>query len=441
MFHNVKNKTMKLKSLIALLITLSLTGIGVTQSLAQQGLGIAAIVNDEMISMYDLNTRIDSVIAFAGFSNTPENRQRVAPQVLASLINERVKLQEAARMGFTASPGRIKKSKADLERQNRMKPGQLKEFIARNNLQESSIEEQIKANIVWSRMIGSRYSRDVKITDEEINEVIEKQEKNKGQPEDLVFEIFLPIKQKQNEADVIRLAERLVQQIRKGANFSAIAQNFSQSSSASSGGSLGWTLRKELRPDLKSIVATMQPGQLVGPVRTNEGILIVLLRDTRKSRGLDGPPAGPEKIKLFQLHLALPKAASQDTVNQLLNRARTETRNINGCESMGALAKKIGSPLSGLLGTFEISKISPKMQTLVKNIPAKQPSEPLLISDGVIVLMVCERNAPKAKVRTLEEKRDIVRNQLINQRLGLAAKRYLRDLKRAAFIDIRLGRQ
>jgi hypothetical protein len=55
--------------------------------------------------------------------------------------------------------------------------------------------------------------------------------------------------------------------------------------------------------------------------------------------------------------------------------------------------------------------------------------------------MVCERNAPKAKVRTLEQKRDIVRNQLINQRLGLAAKRYLRDLKRAAFIDIRLGRQ
>ncbi len=440
MFSTLKSKIMDMKWVYSVLLALPLSGLPISSSNAQQALGIAAVVNDEMISMYDLNTRIDSVIAFAGFANTPENRRRFATQVLRTLIDEQIKLQEATRLKVTVKKSKVAVGKADFEKQNRMKPGQLKQFIKNNRLQESSIDEQIKARIIWNEMVASRFARDIKISEEEINEIVEKHQKNKGKPEDLVYEIFLPINKKDQEQDVIRLAERLITQMKKGTSFSVIAQNFSQSSTASSGGALGWTLRGELEQNINNVVQSLRPGQLSKPIRTDEGILIVLLRKTRTSRGLDGPPAGPEKVKLFQLHLALSKNSSSDHVEQQMKRAQLETQNINSCQSMAKLAGKIGSPLSGELGTFEISKISQKMRLLVKNVPSGRSSAPQKIDEGVIVLMVCDRIIPKAIIRTPTQQSAIVRNQLVNERLNLAAKRYFRDLTRASFVDVRLSK-
>jgi peptidyl-prolyl cis-trans isomerase SurA len=433
--------THQARSVSVILLGLCLSAFTIVSGQAQQSLGIAAVVNEEMISMYDLNSRIDSVITFSGISPTPENRRRIAFQVLRGLIDERIKLQEATRLEITASESKLKTAKANFARQNRVEPSALKEFVSRNRLQESTIDEQIKASVVWNKIVATRYRRNVKITEVEINEIIQKHKKNKGKPEDLVYEIFLPVKNSKQEQEAVRLAERLVQQIKKGANFSAIAQNFSQSSSGGRGGTLGWTMRGELEPDLHAVVQTMKPGEIKGPVRTQEGVLIVLLQATRMSIGLDAPPAGPEKVKLFQLHLALQKEVSQEVVAQHLSRLQTETTNLVGCTAFNTLAKKIGSPLSGELGTFPINKISPKMQSLIKSVAAGRSSPPQRTPDGIIVLMVCERIVPEIVVRSDEEKIAIVQSQLINDRLNLAAKRYFRDLKRASFIDVRLGRK
>jgi peptidyl-prolyl cis-trans isomerase SurA len=439
MFSNFKTISKYTKTL---LICFCVTGFALaTQpaSYAQKSLGIAAVVNDDMISMYDLNARLSAVIAFARFPNSQETRRRLAPQVLRGLIDERVKVQEAKRLGITVSPGRVASAKAGLERQTGMKPGQLKEFIKRNQLQESTIDDQMETTVLWNKMVSAKSARNVSISDEEVNEIFEKLKNNKGKLEDLASEIFLPINQPTQEQEVTKLAERLVQQLRKGASFPAIAQNFSQSSSVSSGGDLGWTMRGEHSAELNQIIQTLKPGQLSEPMRTLDGIYIVLLRATRQSRGLDGPPPGPEKVKLYQLHMALPPNPAPELTQQIKSRAQADTWNLIGCKNMDTLAKKIGSPLSGELGTFEISKISPKMQTLVSGVPAGRVSQPQQVPEGVIVLMVCERIAPKVKKIPMETQRNNIKEQLRTERLDLAAKRYIRDLRRASFIDVRLG--
>jgi len=439
MFWAMKLNVKKMKIAIACACAFAAGVFHLSDGYAQQSQRIAAVVNDEMISMFDLNSRLDAVIAFAGIPNTPESRQRISFQVLRSLIDERIKLQEAKLLQINSSPKRIADEKAALERQNGMKPGQLKAFIKRRELQEGTIDEQMESRALWKQMVSMIYSRGISITDDEVNETYEKLKANKGKPEDLVFEIFLPISRPEQEQEVTGLAQRLIQQIKEGGNFSAIAQNFSQSASAAEGGNLGWTLRGNNSVEINQIVQTLKPGQLAGPVRTQDGIYIVLLRATRPSRGLDGPPPGPEKVKLYQLHLALPANSAPELVSQRMQLAETETRGVSGCVNFDRLAKKIGSPLSGELGTFEISKISPKMQSLVKNVPTGQASPPQQVPEGVIVLMVCERTVPKVKKRTPEQQRQIIKNQLLTERLNLAAKRYIRDLRRASFIDVRLG--
>jgi len=67
---------------------------------AQDSISIAAVVNDDVISKRDLEVRERMVISSSHLQDSPETRARLAPQVLRGLIDERLKLQEAQRLGI-----------------------------------------------------------------------------------------------------------------------------------------------------------------------------------------------------------------------------------------------------------------------------------------------------------------------------------------------------
>src|SRR5277367_1435150 len=84
---------------------------------------IAAVVNDEVISVSDLASRIRMVMLSTSIPDTPQARQRLAAQVLRQLIDEKLQIQEAKHKNITATDAEIKKAIATIERQNNMKPG------------------------------------------------------------------------------------------------------------------------------------------------------------------------------------------------------------------------------------------------------------------------------------------------------------------------------
>src|SRR5688572_13791518 len=69
---------------------------------------IAAVVNDEVISVFDIATRMRMIMISSGIPDTPETRQRIASQVLRSLVDERLQLQEAKRQNVTATDNELK---------------------------------------------------------------------------------------------------------------------------------------------------------------------------------------------------------------------------------------------------------------------------------------------------------------------------------------------
>ncbi len=77
---------------------------------------IAAIVNDEVISAFDLVSRIRMVLISSSIPDTPETRQRIAAQVLRSLVDEKLELQEAKRQNVTATDAEINKALEQIER-------------------------------------------------------------------------------------------------------------------------------------------------------------------------------------------------------------------------------------------------------------------------------------------------------------------------------------
>ena len=109
---------------IALVLTASLvSGLGVR---AQEVERIAAVVNDDAISVFDLVQRIKLVIFSSGLPNTPEVMRKIGPQVLRTLIDEKLRLQEAKHRKITVSAAELKAALTQIERNNRLPPGTLK---------------------------------------------------------------------------------------------------------------------------------------------------------------------------------------------------------------------------------------------------------------------------------------------------------------------------
>ena len=405
---------------------------------AQGALRIAAVVNDEMISVYDLKSRIALVAAFSGFENTAETQRRLAPQILQQLISERIRLQEAKELGVEAKDSEINNEKSALELQTKIKPGQLLKSLEANGIDTTTLLNQFKAKIVWSKMIRRKFSRNVQISDSEVDEAIDEIKRNKGKPEYLVSEILLLTDSTEKSTESEQLAPRLVQQILDGANFAAIARNFSQSPSAQKGGNLGWNRVGQLGTELGSAIINLKPGQITNPVRTVDGIYILKLNKHRVSAGLDGPPLGPPTVSLLQFHLPIPSQSSPQQILRIKLDSQTLTNKIKGCNAFDEIAKASGSELSGELGTFRMDQISTQMQGLIKDLPVGKPSIASVISDSIIVLMVCNRQIPVAVKVDLIKIRRQIKNNLTTIQLSLAARRYQRDLRRAAFIEIRL---
>lgn len=399
---------------------------------AQDTLRIAAVVNDEIISAYDVQERARLIASSSDLPVNEQTLQQLSSQVLRTLIDEKLKLQEAERLGIEVSEEDIDNALASIEQRNNMQEGGLVRFLENAGLSLDTMIQQVRADLAWSRMVSGKYSQFVQITDEEVNEALAEYEAAKGQPENRVAEIFIPIDDPTEEQAARQQAEDLVRRLRSGASFQALARNFSQSRSAANGGDLGWLRQGALPQELAPTVQDLQPGQLAGPIRTTTGYYIVLLVDRRIA---GEQPATDVQVRLSQIHLPVPADAPDSTVQKYVQSIREKTGDVNGCDAFEQLGREIGSQLSGSVGTVKLSSLSPDRRNSIDKLPVGEPSEPISVGDAVVVLMVCERIEPESQEPEMTAQR--MRVRLVNERMAIYARKYLRDLRRDAFIEIR----
>lgn len=422
------------------LILMFLSLILITQSPtghAQSSSSIAAIVNEDIISIYDLNARISVVIAFSQLPNTAETRKRIATQTLRNLIDERLRTEEATKAQLSVEDADIKRLIVRFEKQNNIPDNQFETYMASRNLDPYSIEDKFKTQILWERFVRAKYARSVNVSDEDINEVLTNIKKNQGKPEYLLAEIFIPVDTPANENEAAEKINGLMKQLQSGASFRGLATNFSQSPMAAVGGDLGWVRTSQLDKKIAATILQLNPGQVTVPIRGSDGYYIVAIRGKRLSKGLTPPPSQPTTLSLFQVHFALPDKATENDTAAIFETAKAMQGRAKSCKELAPLAKKVGSSLSGDLGTVEFGKLSKSLKTLIGKTPAGKMTEPLATPDGVIILMVCDRNDPVV-VDPVKKFKQLTRRRLEGKLLEHFARQHLRDLRRTAFVDMRL---
>ena len=399
---------------------------------------IAAVVNDEVISIGDLRSRVRMVMLSSNLAPSADTEKRVAAQVLRTIVDEKLQMQEAKRLNVTATDDEVKKAIASIEKQNNMQPGQIDVVLKKYGIERSALVDQVTASIVWAKLVRRLVSQTNPVSDEEIDDALKRLKQSENEPQSRVAEIFLAVDNPQQDAEVRQLAERLIEQMKRGARFSAVAQQFSQSATAAVGGDLGWIRAEQLSPDLGKAVEKMRPGELSPPIRTGAGYYLMLVIDRRAGRAGAGgaADAGPEDttLRIVQVVFALPPQASEAARRAALAEAQNTRAVAKNCEDMLKIGKEKAPQLSSE-GTVRLSQIAPAMRSLVLGLGVGQPSQPILQKNGVGVIMVCDKKAPNAP--TAMPTRDEVNESLMRQRLDTLARRYMRDLRRTAFVDVR----
>ncbi|MEQ8734405.1 MAG: peptidylprolyl isomerase [Rhodospirillaceae bacterium] len=414
---------------VALLAGLLAFGGPTPVAAQQEAMRIAAVVNEDVISLFDVQSRIQLFLITSGIEDTIEIRQRLLPQVMNALIEEKLKLQEARREEIEATEQDVLAAVQLIEQNNGMQPGAFSAMLNEQGIDPGTFYAQVEADVVWLRVVREVLARDISVSEEEVQAVIDRLIANQGKPEYLLGEIFLPIGLGSREADVLDLAQRLSEQARTGTPFPALAQQFSQSPTAAVGGDLGWITTGELEPELDRALVRMNPGEFSDPIRTVSGFTILALRDERATAEASPLMAA---VTLSQVYLPTVgrTALSEQRIDQLSTALQTQ---VSSCDQMNNWATEIGGPGSGPVDLIRIGGLPEAVRDTVLDLPTGRVSPPVDVAGAKLFVMICEREEDSGLPSPNQ-----VYSRLENEKLDTISRQRLRDLRRQALIDVRL---
>jgi peptidyl-prolyl cis-trans isomerase SurA len=399
---------------------------------AQDSMRIAAVVNEDIISELDIFMRLRLAMLSARLNDTPETRDRLMPQVLRSLIDDRLKLQEARRENISVNPADVEKRIDAIGERNNMSREELSAFLRSNGILVEALADQILAELTWARLVQRKLRPRINITDQEINDEARRMRQTAGQTEYKLYQIFLAVDAPDQETDVRDSAERLIEQLRAGAEFESLAQEFSQDEGALKGGNWGWMRLDQMEPAVAKEIQAVPAGDLIGPVRGTGGYYIALARETRVAGSGDTTGAGSVTVK--QILWSLPSNAAESEVNRAISQANTVAGKIENCGQMAEVAGEATPGVYRELGSVPVNDLPEQVQTVAINQPVDVPSSPIRTSQGVGLYMICARQAGDDE----SQSRTGIADRLGQQRLETLVRGYLSDLRRAAVIDIRM---
>jgi peptidyl-prolyl cis-trans isomerase SurA len=391
---------------------------------------IAAVVNNDIVTADDLDGRLMLLMRTSGIPDTPQNRQQLQRRVLQQLIDEKLEMQEAKHFKVVADKGEIERALTNIEARNNMPKGGLDQYLKSAGVPRSTLVDQVTASLIWNKVVEGRYSSDVSVSDTEVADEIARLKADIGKPQSHVAELFLAIDNPQQEPEVKALADRLIQQIRGGVRFPAVAQQFSQSPSAATGGDIGWVTPSQFGPPLDDAIAKMNPGEMSYPIRTSAGYYILYLVDRRTPGQVS---VDDTQFSLVEVVLPVAANATPQQQQKVMAQAQTITDTAKSCDDMAKIAKEQAPQTSTQSPAVRAGDLPPDVKSLVLGLKVSEPSKPLPSRGGIGVIMVCKRADPTAALPT----QDQVYDELMHARLDQISRRYLRDLRRSAYVDIR----
>lgn len=418
-------------------------GESVTQ---QSGLAIAAIVGSQAISSFDVINRMKFIIATTGMSNTPEMLANIRPQVINALINESLQMQEAERNNISVDDQEVAQAIRNIEAQRGIPQGGIAQMLAANHIPEKIFNEQIRAQLAWSKLLAKIVRPRIRISDNEValaNGHLPSVATENKVREDVIKEmeiavISLPVDRPQREAETKKLSHKLYEELRKGVRFEEVARQFSANGDTKS----FWIRPQQLEPNIAKILRSTKQGTITAPIRTHDGFSIIKLLNIKTNKPTVKNNSKPEikktetEVTLKEILLKLKADANEKDVDILLQIGEEISKNPGSCEEKGIanIAGLENFDISVNVRKAVTSELPPALRNLTETMKIGDMSVPFAGAEGVRMYMLC---GTQEVANIPASNSDKIRESIFRQKFELEAQKYLRNLQRGTFIEIR----
>ncbi len=390
-----------------------------------------ALVNETVITGTDVDQRMALVLANNSVKLSDADREQLRLQVLSTLIDETLQIQEAKARDIKVTGTEIDQSFGRIAQNFKKSVPDMRAYLRGIGSSERSLKRQIEAELAWNRYLRRRIEPLVNVGDEEVASIISRLEAAKGTTEFHVREIYLSAPP-EREQEIFSEARALMQDIQQGKrNFDQVALDRSDASTRAKAGDLGWVRASVLPETLAQAANQMQIGQIAGPIAVPGGFSLLALVDKRQVLTADARDA---KLNLRQVSMTFPEGTTQANATSKVAEFAAMIQSIHGCGDVTKAAAALGAEVVDN-DTTRIRDLPQQLQKVILGLQIGESTPPFgSVEDGIRALVLCGRDEPQAgQLPGIEQ----MRSQMEAQAVNLRAEHKLRDLRRDAIVEYR----
>lgn len=398
---------------------------------------IVAIVNDGVITKQEL---AQQVAIIARQIQQQQNVSQISPellekQVLQRMIDVELQLQLAKMNGVSISDQQLNTAIKNIATKHKVSLAEMKKSILAEGISWKKYRSDIRKELLLAKLQQESVG-EITVTDTQVEEYIKANKKNENTQyhlQDIL--LSLPeapsseiLKKKQLQAN------DLINKLRKGADFSKAAVEFSNNEMALKGGDLGFRTLAALPKMFSKQVVSMKAGEIAGPLRAPNGLHIIKLVATK------GQEQAKRYVTLTRVkHILLkvgPGVPSEQVETKIKNLALQIKRGRKFEDIAKNFSDDIGSAKQGGdLGWVHKGETVPEFEKTFQKLKEGQVSQPVKSGFGWHIIMVVGRKKVDDSVAYQKQQ---VRQALFHRKFQEAVANWLQQLKAGSYVQVTL---
>ena len=389
---------------------------------------IIAKVNGSPITSFDIEERLNIFLYEAKLEKNDANKNKFFREVLDTLINEELTIQEAIKI----SPNIYNRAELQAQKliESNFGPGDenIKKNLKSYAVSIQHIKKFFTADILLASIIKNRHEREFDSVAEKVQKKIKSLNLSLKENHYKLSEIKISPNTKIDSNGTLKLINEIIKQINKGANFNSLAQEFSSAKSKINNGKLGWIKETTITKDILTIVQETQVGQITQPIKVNNSYIIYRL----EGKLINGKRDKREDV-LELIKLTHPVNSVNETeILKIKEKIIEDLEKVNNCDDLRSLHFSYGNENNVEEGREQILNLSNNIRREVMFLSDNQFTQPILANDGYVVLMVCKRYLPQIKFPSEEKLKQEIENELFVE----LSERYISRLRRSSYIEM-----
>lgn len=396
---------------------------------------IVAVVNDEVITLHELRTRLKLAISQLQRQGTPLPPQNILEQqMLERIIMDKVQLQFARETGLRVDDNQLEQALQRIAAGNKMSLAQFRTVLEKDGIPYAGFREEIREEIIISRIREREVEQKIAISEGEIDNYLS-DESSKSNEEFEVAHILLRAPESASPEQVQQLrkkAEQVFARLQNGENFSQMAAAYSDAPDGLQGGNLGLRTLDRLPGIFSETVGRLKVGE-IGPIlRSPNGFHIIKLLSRQGGGKIPAVQQTRVRHILIKVNELVSEAEARHKLTGLYDRIRHGAK----FEELARLFSQDGSAAKGGdLGWIYPGDTVPDFERAMDALKPGEVSQPVQSPFGFHLIEVLERRIQDVSA---DRQRTAARQVLKQRKMDEAYQDWLRQLRDRAYVELRL---